>query len=393
MATEVRSCCPCGAASSSRQAPDAAGDLAIVARTYRDPATATKNIAGRTFPVMVGEKVTLTAECATSGTSLASVAWVIPGTADSPPTAVASYEDAKGDPTGKDPVYLTDLGKNPITFYIASAAPRPLLIKANAEVDGKPVTAKTTLHVYTPTLTKPTARTCRVAAKNATPVEPVRPVVPPGVFLGSNDVCHSAPGITWKLKANVPGFTERRYTRTRITGELAMSQLINITATGTLKGASKPQTWGTRGKWCSDNWPLYHQGTGYPLKDTAPTVVNVSTGHANPAWESLDVPGLGGLKDHTTGSVSGKYRDFVLYRPANGIWVPLGGFTWAFSGSVTIGAHDRARLDAKPAPTWPGSPKKTKKLPFLSRAVLAHAAGSWWPTWRGTFNYKKDSSC
>jgi hypothetical protein len=386
----VRTCCACGSASARRPAPDQAGSLVITAQTYRQPSTPTETITNKTFPVMVGEKVTLTAECQNpAGTSLAPVTWAIPGTTASPATVVASYGDAKGDLTGGGPVPLTDLKKNPITFYIASASAKPLVIKSDAKLGGKPVPATTTLHVYTPSLAKRTARTCRVDVNNHITD---KPIVRAGLYLGFNDTCRMTPGISWKLKADTPAFSEDHYAGTDITGELAMSQIINITATGTLKNASKPQTWSTRGRWCSDTWPLYHQGTSLPL--SANTTVSVSTGDGNPGWESLDVPGLGDLKDRTTGSVSGKFRDFVLYRPANGIWIPLGGYTWAFSGSATISARGQASLDSKPAPTWPGSPKKTADdLPFLSRATLAHASGDWWPVWPGIFNAAGHPAC
>lgn len=374
----VQSCsCSCGSAGQAAKIPSC---LSIWAQNYRSsPAEPAMNITNETYPVMVGEKITLTARSRV-GPDGPAVTWTIPGRTTAPPAVVASFGNVKHDLTGANPAPLTNVKQNPITFYLANAAAKTIVIKVSGIVGGKPQTAMTTLRVYTPTLVTPTATTCRVGANNHVHAPPV---VAAGVYLGYNDLCGKVPGIAWNLKASVPQFAPPDE-QTVVTGELALSQIINITATGTLQGASKPRTWSTRGKWCADTWSLYHEGTSLPLRSNAS--VTVRTGTANPAWQSLDVPGLGGLANGTSGTVSGAFRDYVLYRPANGIWVPLGGFTWRFSGGVSINAHGIAALAKKPAPTWPGSPKKTVSLAFLSRAALAKATGSWWPTWPGTFS-------
>ncbi len=377
--------CTCRATSDHDPAKPKPPCLVIMAQTYRtNPPGPSSNITNDTFPVMVGEKITLTAEAQTAaGSSRPSSTWTIPGTKATPPTVVASFGDKDRNLDGKDPALLTKLTTNPVTFYLANGQARPLVIQVEAVVQGHKLTAKTTLAVYTPTLSTSAATTCRVAANNHTPD---RPVLPPGVFLGFNDDCHRTPGIKWNLKANVPRFRGRQ-SGTVITGELGVSQIINITATGTLIGEHKPTTYSTRGNWCADNWPLYHRGTKLPLNAKDPTV-SVRTGGANPPWGSLDVPGIGFLASSTKGTVSGRFRDFVVYRPVNGIWVPLGGFTWAFQAGVNVDAHGVAKLATTPTPTWPGSAKKKKTdtLPYLTRAKLANATKHWWPTWPGTFN-------
>lgn len=383
IAIAAHSCsCACGPARG--RAPSQAPCLVIMAQTYRtNPAGPPSDITNDVFPVMVGEKLTLTAEAQTSaGASRPSVTWPIPGTKATPPVVVASFGDKNRNLDGKEPSLLTKLDTNPITFYLADGQAGPIHIDIEADVQGHKLTAKTTLMVYTPTLSMSSATTCRVDANNHVSD---RPVLPPGVYLGFNDDCHRTPGIKWNLVADVPRFGGSR-SGTVITGELGVSQIINITATGTLIGATKPSTYSTRGAWCSDTWPLYHRGTKLPLDAKDPTVP-VRTGSANPAWESLDVPGFGFAASSTKATVSGKFRDFVMYRPVNGIWVPLGGFTWAFGAGVDVDAHGVAKLAQTPAPTWPGSAqnKKTDNLSFLTRADLAHATKHWWPTWPGTF--------
>lgn len=307
----TQSCsCSCGAALESARAGKAC--LKILAQTFRTGPAAgpASDVTNGTFPVMVGEKIKLTAQSQTAaGTSSPAATWTIPRTSATPPSVVASFGDGSRNLNGAEPRALTNFKTNPITFYVADAGTRTLFIQVSAMVSGKRVTAQTTLAIYTPTLTKSAAAICQVAAKNR---DDERPVVAPGVFLGLNDKCGKRPGIGWELRADVPRFTGS-FSRTVVSGELGMSQIINITATGTLSTQRHPVTVSTKGQWCSDSWPLYGRGTKVRLTDKDPTV-SVRTAGANPLWQSLDTPGLGGLAHRSIAKVSGQFRDFVLYQ-------------------------------------------------------------------------------
>jgi hypothetical protein len=88
-----------------------------------------------------------------------------------------------------------------------------------------------------------------------------------------------------------------------------------------------------------------------------------------------------------------------MYRPGNGIWVPLGGFTWHFIGTAIVTGKQKPRhatlVDTVGnRPRWPGNydgdhpTQLYDTLPYLSRSELAVADlpakdAMAWPLWSG----------
>jgi hypothetical protein len=397
---QMIACCAGSGSTDGHHDGPAASAINVQVQTYRtsEHGDGLTSVKGSAFPVMVGEKITLEAMCQAKP-----VTWTIPGSsfqgqpASFVPSVVASYGDANT-PTGTPPVALADYTTNPITFFLeggnipAGQTHQVLAITASVPDGG---TATVHLDVYTPSLTTHRAATCRLDVNNQ-PNDKGVVVVAPAIGMGYNDSCPKTPGITWTLKGDVPGFSEAPYSGRVITGELAMSQLINTTVTKNTKTCT---LYSTGGAYQADHDPLYGRSFNNVTADPSKPKVSLSTkGQADP-WVSVDLPNLNDLPV-ATWSLTDWFRDYVMYRPHNGVWVPLGGFTWHFSGTAKVtavkGKKNQAQLIDVPndRPVWPGNydglhPKVTHfPLPYLSRAALAvtelhNIPPMPWPIWQG----------
>jgi hypothetical protein len=368
-------------------------------QTYRASAQGDVAVDGtyRTLPVMAGERVTLLASC-----QAGLVTWHIPGLAPqggpSPsfvPWAVADYA-GPGGPDGLPPLPLVNVEGGSITFYLTGAnikagqSRRTMTITAVAPGGQK---ASVNLDVYTPSLTTHTASTCRLDVNNYYNYEGI--VRHPAIGMGYNDACGEVPGLRWELKARVPGFTEPGFGRTVITGKLGMTQLIK---TIVKRDDVTCPRYGTDGEWRADQRGLYGRTyNGINVDFEVPTV-SVRTNGPYAPWVSVDLPNLNDLP-RARWTLDDGFRDYVMYRPVNGIWVPVGGFTWQFGGTAEVYEDNGlyfARLVDTPddRPIWPGNYDGDDKkvvhfeLPYLSRAELAvdglpANAPMPWPTWPG----------
>lgn len=240
------------------------------------------DITGTTHNVIVGQKISLTAEILPAGTSTTNNQWTIPGTRIA--NYVVQYTDQLS-PTTATVTSLTNLTATSVDFYWVDGADGRT-VTFSFKVSGKSFNAGATFNVKRPT-TQITSTTGAVSINTA---------------FGNLEMSFGTPtarGIVFSGEVSIPqGFS----------GDTQWVQVVTISKTRTL-------TDGTVQTASGSGLDTYYP---YPGND--------------------DSPGVDLTSSYTQRTVNDGYQTYLMFKPsiANSIWVPLRVLSWSWSGTATL---------------------------------------------------------